>query len=329
MLSGCSLGALVFMKLAHRYGLHDHPSGRSSHRQPTVTGMGVIIALAFIIYLLWQPYELPESFVLGFFLLTTVSFIDDILFLKHSLRLVFQVLAVLAMVLQMPFQSSGAEIWALGLAAVVFGVGVLNAYNFMDGINGMLTLHGLLVLACFAWINEHIVDLQGNPIHFTNTNFIYSIMIPMAIFGFFNIRKNALAFMGDVGSIGVAFIILYLMYSLLITTGNYVYLLLFSIFGADAGLTVCYKLILRENIFVPHRDFLFKKMVHLVKMPHLRVSFYYFAVQAVINLSVILAFPKTPKLSTQLSVLFIGCVALIASYILIQYRMPGKKKLST
>lgn len=327
MLSGCSLGAVLFMKLAHRYGLHDHPSGRSSHRQPTVTGMGVIIALAFIIYLLWQPYELPESFVLGFFLLTTISFIDDIFFLKHSLRLVFQVLAVLAMVMQMPFQSSGAEVWALGLAAVVFGVGVLNAYNFMDGINGMLTLHGLLVLGCFAWINENIVDLQGNPIHFTNSNFIYSIMIPMAIFGFFNIRKNALAFMGDVGSIGIAFIILYLMYSLLITTGNYVYLLLFSIFGADAGLTVCYKLILRENIFVPHRDFLFKKMIHLVKFPHLNVSFYYFLAQALINVAIILAFPKTPKLSTQLSILFIGCIALIASYIFIQYRMPGKRRI--
>lgn len=314
------------MKLAHRYGLHDHPSGRSSHRQPTVTGMGVIIALAFIIYLIWQPFELSGNFVLGFFLLTTISFIDDIYFLKHSLRLIFQVFAVLLMVWQLPFQSSGAEVVALATAAVVFGVGVLNAYNFMDGINGMLTLHALLVLMSMAWLNENLYDQQGQQIHFTNTNFIYSIIIPMAIFGFFNIRKNALAFMGDVGAIGIAFIILYLMYSLLLTTGNYVYLLLFSLFGADAGLTVCYKLILGENIFVPHRDFLFKKMVHLVKMPHLKVSFIYFLVQAAINIAIIAVFPKTPKLSTQLAVLFIGCIALIAAYIIIQYRLPGKRR---
>lgn len=317
------------MKLAHRYGLHDHPNGRSSHRQPTVTGMGVLLVLAFIIYLFWQPFELPGYFVMGFFLLTIISFLDDLFFLKHSFRLFFQVFSVLIMVAQLPFHSNGFEAIALGLAAVVFGVGVLNAYNFMDGINGMLTLHCLLVLSGFMYLNETLVDLQGNHIHFTNTHFLLGIIVPMAIFGFFNIRHHALAFMGDVGSIGIAFIILYLMYTLLLTTGNYTYLLLFSVFGADAGLTVIYKLILRENIFVPHRDFLFKKLVHIKKLPHLYVSFLYFGVQLLINAVVIFSFKSAPKLSTQMAILFITVVVLVTVYIVAQSSMGRSKSQKT
>lgn len=327
-LSGCSLGAFVFMRIAHRFGFHDHPNGRSSHRQPTVTGMGIILVLAFIIYLVFQPTKLSGSFVLGFFLLTIISFIDDLYFLKHSFRLFFQIFSVAIMVYQLPFESTGAERIALGLAAIVFGVGVLNAYNFMDGINGMLTLHCLLVLGCMIYLNETLTDKQGHHIRFADTHFLLSIIIPMAIFGFFNIRIRALAFIGDVGSIGVAFMILYLMYHLLLVSGNYTYLLLFSIFGADAGLTVCYKLILRENIFVPHRDFIFKKLVHLAKQPHLKVSVYYFLAQLLINVCIIFLFPQAPKLSTQLSILFIVVVGLVAGYIYLQHILSRRKQLS-
>lgn len=323
--SGCGIGALVFMRLARKYGLHDHPNGRSSHRQATVTGMGIILVLAFVIYLFWQPRILPVGFVLGFFVLTIISFLDDLFFLKHSFRLIFQIVSVTLMVVQLPFQSTGIEAFALGLAAIVFAVGVLNAYNFMDGINGMLTLHSLLVLSCLLFLNETLVDLNGVRIKFTSNQFLLAIMIPMAIFGVFNIRNRALAFIGDVGSIGIAFVIVFLMYSLLLKTGNYTYLLLFSVFGADAGLTVVYKLILRENIFVPHRDFLFKKLVHLRRIPHLMVSFGYFAVQLIISIIVIFGFPQTPKLSTQLSILFIFVILLVAAYIWIQ-TLLGKSR---
>jgi hypothetical protein len=135
--------------------------------------------------------------------------------------------------------------------------------------------------------------------------------------------------MGDVGSMSIAFITVFLIYSLIFKTGNYMYLLMFSVFGADAALTVCYKLLLGENIFVPHRDFLFKKLVHLGKWSHLKVSFWYFAVQALINLIVIGIFPTSPKLSTQISVLFIGCLFLIGLYVYVQSRFPRRSAVNS
>lgn len=320
LFSVCSAGAFLFLKLARMYGLHDHPSGRSSHWKPTVTGMGLIISLAFITYLFWHPYFLPEYFVAGFFIITAVSFLDDLLFLKHSFRLVVQMITMGMLMAQMPYNSLGAEAIPIYLASFIFGIGVLNAYNFMDGVNGMLTLHALLVFSGLYYLNENITDLQGHAIAFTDSNFILSIIIPLAIFGFFNIRRSAIAFMGDVGSMSIAFITVYLIYSLIFKTGNYMYLLMFSVFGADAALTVLYKLLLGENIFVPHRDFLFKKLVHLGKWSHLKVSFAYFGIQAAINLIVIGLFPSCPKLSTQISALFIGCLFLIGLYIYVQSR---------
>lgn len=322
----CSAGAVLFLKLARMYGLHDHPSGRSSHWKPTVTGMGLIVALSFITYIFWHPYVLPEFFVAGFFVITAVSFLDDIFFLKHSFRLLVQMITMGMLMYQMPFSSFGAEAVPIYLASFIFGVGVLNAYNFMDGVNGMLTLHALLVFCGLYYLNENIVDMQGNAISFTDSNFILSIIIPLAVFGFFNIRRSAIAFMGDVGSMSIAFITVYLIYSLIFKTGNYMYLLMFSVFGADAALTVCYKLLLGENIFVPHRDFLFKKLVHIGKWSHLKVSFCYFALQAIINLFVIGIFSSSPKLSTQISVLFIGCLFLIGLYVYAQSRFPRRSE---
>ncbi len=315
------------MRLADRYGFHAHPNGRSSHGKPTVTGMGIIILLAFTIYLFWQP-TLPPLFALGFLVISVVSFLDDIFFLKHSFRLMVQFICLALMVSELPFQSSGIEAIALAIAAIIFGIGVINAYNFMDGLNGMLVLHCVLVLGSMLYINATYTDAAGAPKPFVDSNFILSIMIPMVVFAFFNIRRTALAFIGDVGAIGISFIILFLMYRLLLTTGNYTYLLLFSVFGADAGLTVCYKLILRENIFVPHRDFIFKRLVHVAKLSHLRTSFYFFIAQAVINVFIIVSLPAHPKLSTQLSILFIVVIVLVATYIVLQNRLAFKKKLA-
>jgi UDP-N-acetylmuramyl pentapeptide phosphotransferase/UDP-N-acetylglucosamine-1-phosphate transferase len=99
-MSVCSAGAVLFLRLARLYGLHDHPTGRSSHRKPTVTGMGIIVALAFIVYLIWHPLNLPEYFVAGFFIVTAVSFLDDIFFLKHSFRLVVQIITMMMLLYQ-------------------------------------------------------------------------------------------------------------------------------------------------------------------------------------------------------------------------------------
>ena len=316
--------AALYMLLGKKFGLYDHPNGRSSHATPTMTGMGLVLVCAFLFFGFSTGFTLPDLFVVGVLMLATVSFIDDIIFLKHSLRFLFQILALLLMLWQLPFASQSQEQLVLTIAGVIFGIGVLNAFNFMDGINGMLLLNTFVILGSFLYINEFVTDAEGNPLHFTDSNFVVAMMISVAIMATLNARNKALAFMGDVGSMTISIIILYLMYSLLLATGNYIYLLLFSIFGIDAGLTVGYKLILRENIFVPHRDFLFKRLVHIARLPHLKVSIGYALAQLFIN-SLVMLLPASMKYAQQLSLLFIGITVQVVAYVLLRNTMVRRK----
>jgi len=318
------LFAVLYVLFGRRCGLYDHPNGRSSHATPTMTGMGLVIVCAFLFYGFSTGFTLPDYFVVGLLLLATVSFVDDLIFLKHSLRFVVQILAIAMMLWQMPFASQNQEQVILAVAGLIFGIGVINAFNFMDGINGMLLLNSFVILGSFFCLNEFVTDSDGKALHFTDSNFILAMMIALVVMGFLNVRNKALAFMGDVGSMTISMIILYLMYSLLLATGNYIYLLLFSVFGIDAGLTVGYKLILRENIFVPHRDFLFKRLVHIAKLPHLKVSLGYALAQLAINTTVLLL-PVNMKYSQQLSLLFIGIFLQVAAYVLLRNTMVRRK----
>ena len=289
-----------------------------------MTGMGLVLVCAFMFYGFSTGFTLPDYFVIGVLMLATVSFIDDLIFLKHSLRFLFQIVALLLMLWQLPITSQNQELLVLACAGLIFGIGVINAFNFMDGINGMLLLNCFVILGSFFYLNEFVEDAAGNPLNFTDSNFILSMMIAVAIMAFLNVRNKAVAFMGDVGSMTISIIILYLMYSLLLATGNYIYLLLFSIFGIDAGLTVGYKLILRQNIFVPHRDFLFKRLVHIARFPHLKVSIGYALVQLFIN-ALVLMLPASMKYAQQLSLLFIGITVQVVTYVLLRNSMVRRK----
>ncbi len=319
-----SVFTALYILLGRRFGLYDHPNGRSSHASPTMTGMGLVLVCAFMFYGFSTGFTLPDYFVIGVLMLSTVSFIDDLIFLKHSLRFLFQIVALLLMLWQLPITSQNQELLVLACAGLIFGIGVINAFNFMDGINGMLLLNCFVILGSFFYLNEFVEDAAGNPLNFTDSNFILSMMIAVAIMAFLNVRNKAVAFMGDVGSMTISIIILYLMYSLLLATGNYIYLLLFSIFGIDAGLTVGYKLILRQNIFVPHRDFLFKRLVHIARFPHLKVSIGYALVQLFIN-ALVLMLPASMKYAQQLSLLFIGITVQVVTYVLLRNSMVRRK----
>jgi len=320
------LFTLMYIKIAHYFKIYDHPVGRSSHLNRTITGFGIFVLFGLFIYSLAFPYTLKSFFIIGLLMIATISYIDDIAFVKHFIRLIFQVFALTLMAIELPFSYVTIEKWPLIIAIVILGIGVLNAFNFMDGINGMLGLNSLVILLSFLWLNYHSVDQSGVPISFIQTEFLYTLITGVSIFLILNLRKKAIVFAGDVGSISLAFIIFYLMLNLIFKTGNYAYLLLFAVVGIDAGLTVIFKLLLRENIFVPHRDFLFKKLVHVGKQKHVKISLIYASVQAIVSI-IIIALPLQGRLSAQLSILFIFTVTLCSLYIFVRNKYTKQRVL--
>ncbi|WP_288874995.1 hypothetical protein [uncultured Bacteroides sp.] len=115
-----------------------------------------------------------------------------------------------------------------------------------------------------------------------NADFIYTVICSVLVFCFFNFRKRAKCFAGDVGSVSIAFILLFLIGRLVIETEDFSWIVLLSVYGVDSVLTIIHRLMLHENIGLPHRKHMYQIMANELKIPHVVVSSIYMAVQAII-----------------------------------------------
>ena len=159
--------------------------------------------------------------------------------------------------------------------SLIVCTGIINAYNCKDGINGITGGYSLVILAALAYINKEVIT-------FVEADFIYTVICSVLVFCFFNFRKKAKCFAGDVGSVGIAFILLFLIGRLIIGTGDFSWIVLLSVYGVDSVLTIIHRLMLHENIGLPHRKHLYQIMANELKIPHVMVSSIYMVVQAII-----------------------------------------------
>ena len=278
---------LVYFKIADRYNIIDKPNHRSAHTEITLRGGGVIFPIAFLLFLGSQllhqnPITCPQNYLifgLGMIVLCTISFIDDILDLSSKIRLVFHFISVtLLLYFINAFQL--LPIWAIPILFIMI-IGILNAYNFMDGINGMTGLYSLVVLGSLLYVNQNIIK-------FTDKNFIVYPILACLVFLFFNFRKKAKCFMGDIGSLGISFWVLGLLGLLIIKTQELKYLLFLTVYGVEVVLTILQRLKSKENIFEAHRRHLYQLFSNEKKISHLIVSSVYAFLQLLINIIVIL-----------------------------------------
>src|SRR5690606_249734 len=169
--------------------------------------------------------------------------------------------------------------WAI-LALYILVIGIINAYNFMDGINGITGLYSLIVLGSLQYIN-----LNQHP--FIQEDLIWFPMLACLVFLFYNFRKKAKVFAGDVGSICIAFWIVFLLGDLIIVSGNPIYILFLAVYGVDTILTIIHRLFLKQNIFEAHRLHFYQILANEQKVSHLLVSSIYGAVQLLIIVFVV------------------------------------------
>lgn len=265
------LTELFYFKLANKFNIIDKPNERSSHRKVTLRGGGIIFYFGALVYFLANHWEYPW-FIVALTLITFISFVDDIRSTSQSLRLVFHFAAMVLMFYQWDLFSLS---WWWIIVALIICTGIINAYNFMDGINGITGGYSLVILVTLAYINAKIVP-------FTEPALINTVLCSVLVFCFFNFRKKAKCFAGDVGSVSIAFILLFLIGKLIIKTEDFSWIILLSVYGVDSVLTIIHRLMLHENIGLPHRKHMYQLMANELKMPHVVVSLIYMAVQAIV-----------------------------------------------
>lgn len=269
----------LYMLIATQCRIVDIPDRCSSHKHISVRGGGVIFWVAVLLYMLLAPvYKTPVAgyFFAGLTLIATISFIDDIKNIKVLPRLIVQFISVL---LLLPAWSdpSGYMLWAVPLILVV-AVGIFNAFNFMDGINGMTVAYSFVVLTSLSYINQYLMPEPVIP-----EALLHSVTFSVLIFGYYNFRNHARCFAGDVGAISIAFIIVYAIGALICATGQFTYLMLLAVYGVDSVLTIVHRLILRHNILESHRMHLYEILTNNLGWKHLSASLLYAGIQAVIS----------------------------------------------
>lgn len=264
---------LFYFRVADKFNIIDKPNGRSSHSRITLRGGGIIFYFGALAYFLSNHWEYPW-FMLALTLITFISFVDDIRSTSQGLRLVFHFTAMALMFYQWGLFSLS---WWWIIIALIVCTGIINAYNFMDGINGITGGYSLVILGALAYVNSEITT-------FVESALINTVLCSVLVFCFFNFRKKAKCFAGDVGSVSIAFILLFLIGKLILTTGNFSWIILLVVYGVDSVLTIIHRLMLHENIGLPHRKHMYQLMANELRVPHVVVSLAYMVVQALIML---------------------------------------------
>jgi UDP-N-acetylmuramyl pentapeptide phosphotransferase/UDP-N-acetylglucosamine-1-phosphate transferase len=265
--------SIIYLKIARKLNIVDKPNNRSSHTKTTVRGGGIVFPTAILLFFFLNDYQY-QYFVLGVFLISVISFLDDIYALSPKIRFFFQFIAVCLVLFEVGLTLDPIYVFVIYLVA---GIGFVNMFNFMDGINGITGFYSLTVLSGLFFINrsEHLI----------NEDLIVFSAVSLFIFGFYNFRKKALFFAGDIGSISIGILIFFIGLYLTYELNSPMVLLLIIVYGADVCNTLLYrKFLTRESVFEPHRHHIYQKLVDVKKMSHLKVSAIYSCIQFIVNI---------------------------------------------
>ena len=273
---------LLYFKVANRFNIIDKPNQRSSHTEITLRGGGIIFWFSALIYFL-KHIQNNYFFITGITLMSLVSFWDDIQSLSNKIRISIHFLAITLIFYDLRIFNF-VPILGIVLAYIV-AIGLINAYNFMDGINGITGLYTLVVMSSLLYVNKNIQL-------FTDGNFIKYAIIASLVFLFFNYRRKAKCFAGDVGSIAIAFWVIYLVLKLILATNSVIWLLFLAVYGADAICTILHRLYLKQNIFEAHRLHLYQILSNEYKIQHRLVSLYYALAQILVSILVVFLYHK-------------------------------------
>lgn len=266
----------AYFRIADKFNIIDKPNLRSSHTNITLRGGGIIFLIGAWIYCAFFGMQYTW-FMVGLTLIACISFVDDVHSVKNSIRLVVHFVSMFLLFYQVGILLP--EYWYIVAVALVVCVGIINAYNFMDGINGITGGYSLAVI-----IPLIVVNYYNN---FIDNNLLIVSALSLLVFCFFNYRKKAKCFAGDVGSVGIAFIILFALGSLMFKTFDISYIVFLAVYGIDSVLTIVHRIMLHEHLGEAHRKHAYQIMANELKIPHTVVSTLYTLLQAAISFGLI------------------------------------------
>lgn len=278
------MAELVYFRIADKCNIIDKPNERSSHSTIVLRGGGIIFLIGIWIWSAFFGLQYPWLLA-AVTLAAGISFVDDIRSLPDSVRLVVQFTAMGLMFKQLDILH--LDMWWGVILALIVCVGASNVINFMDGVNGITAGYSLAVMVSLLLMNVEV--------KFMDDSFLIVVVLSLLVFSFFNFRERGKAkcFAGDVGSVGIAFIMLFAIGKLVMKTGDVTWLIFLLVYGVDGCLTIVHRIMLRENLGEAHRKHAYQLMANELKMSHVKVSLLYMVIQFAVSLGMIYLIPDT------------------------------------
>lgn len=305
----CIILEFYYIHTAKKNGIVDKPNLRSSHQLVTIRGGGIIFPVATLISIFINN-DRDIIFTISLILIAVLSFLDDIKSIDSRIRLIVQGIAVLGLVL--PFTGI---YWYYLIILFIIIIGIINAYNFMDGINGITVLYSLVAIGTFFYVDKCIVD-------FYQDYFLLPLLSSLVVFAFFNFRKKAICFAGDVGSVSIAFIICYLLLKLSANTEFVYWIFLLGIYGLDTVFTIICRICRHEPLTQAHRSHFYQYLANEAGWGHLKVSILYGFIQVVLNLILINSYINREPI-----LVIFTFVVILVLYSIFRLRLEGFKRL--
>lgn len=304
------VSSFFYIKIAEYFNIIDKPNHRSSHTQSTIRGGGILFLISLILFYYLSGFQYTYFFF-GTFLIAIVSFIDDLKTLSSLIRLPFQFIAILFILYELDLSLFSVYLIPFLL---LLGVGFINVYNFMDGINGITGLYSISILIGFYLINNDVIGV--------NPDLIIFLFLSILVFGYFNFRKSARFFAGDIGSITIAMCVFFIGFVLVKKTESPLVLFFVVVYGTDSIYTMLYRLKIKEKLSEAHRHHIYQKLVHVLNFSHLKVSLIYAVIQLVVNF--IIYFSYNCSLQIQYIIIFIFSISFSLIYLYV-FRLVEKK----
>lgn len=305
------LFSILYKWSARKLNIVDEPDGRSSHRNPVILGGGILVYIALGLFFILSGFEF-HFFFLGVSLIAFVSFLDDIFILTINQRLPVHFLGIIAVILEF---NDFDIIPSLLVGLVFLGVYFINCFNFIDGINGMIGFYSIIYILSLLYLNVLEEVISQEILVFT--------LFASLVFGYYNFRKKALFFAGDVGSLTLGTFIFFTCSWFIFNLKAPVLVLLVSVCLIESGLTILWRFLKGKKITQPHRNHIYERITDVLKWNHLKTSTIYNTIQLSINVIAIYFYEHAIAVQVAITIGILSILALCYLIILAQLQRLG------
>jgi Fuc2NAc and GlcNAc transferase len=269
-------GTLFYRKIAINKNFLANPNYRSLHINPIPVGGGIVFSMIFIIGILslWYLNHSSNTIILllacGGTIAALVGYYDDLKDISALKKLILQVLLALWVLYWIDGGPLVLLEWIPSSLTIpltlFFLVWIMNAYNFMDGIDGMAISGSVFASGMILWIliltrpESEFILVMG------------LLLVSSGAFMFFN-WPPASIFMGDAGSsfLGYIFGSIILLTVMTDDLSIWTWLVVFSYFFADIMVTQFMRLILVKKWYQAHRSHAYQNLAR-IKDSHFKVT---------------------------------------------------------